>query len=272
MSRPAAEGSFWDHLDALRSVLVRVLIVVAVLAVASFAAMPWLFEHVIMAPCSPGFATYRAFDAIAALTGASPAEPFSVDIVSLELTSQIFVHLSAAAWTSLIVGFPIIIYILWGFVAPGLYPRERRGAARAFIAGNLMFYLGVTVAYFIIFPLTVRFLSGYSLSSSIRPIVSLESYMDNFFTLLLLMGVVFELPLLAWLLGKAGLLRRSFFSTYRRHAIVVILIISALITPTGDPFTLFLVFIPVYALWEAGARLVPKTTPQTDETNEDETY
>lgn len=249
----------------------RVLILVAVLGIGSFVAMPWVFDHIIMAPCSPSFPTYRLFDAIAGAVGADTTEPFTIDIVSLELTSQIFVHLSAAAWTALIVGFPVIIYILWGFVAPGLYPHERRGAVRAFLAGNAMFYLGVAVAYFLVFPLTVRFLAGYTLSDTIRPIVSLESYMDNFFTMLLLMGAIFELPLLAWLLGKAGVLRRSFFKRYRRHAIVVLLILAALITPTGDPFTLFLVFIPVYALWEASARLVPVAPPDDNDPSDNET-
>ncbi len=120
-----------------------------------------------------------------------------------------------------------------------------------------MFYLGVATGYFLVFPLAVRFLAGYQLSEAIRPIVSLDSYMDNFFMLLVMMGTVFELPLLAWLLGRIGVLTRSFFRRYRRHAIVVLLIVAAVITPTGDPFTLFLVFTPIYALWEIGARLVP---------------
>lgn len=257
--------SFWDHLDALRGVLFRIVIVVAVLAVASFIAMPWIFDNVIMAPCSGSFVTYRLFDSLAAATGfadlASADPDFRVDIVSLELTSQLFIHLSAAFWAAFMLGFPIIIYLLWGFVSPGLYENEKRGAIRAFVFGNIMFYLGVAVGYFLIFPLAVRFLANYTLSDAIRPIVSLDSYMDNFFMLLIMMGAVFELPLLAWIAGKTGLLHRSFFHTYRRHAIVVLLIIAALITPTGDPFTLFLTFIPIYALWELSARLVPIDEP-----------
>jgi len=249
-----AEMTFWDHLDDLRRVLFRILIVVAVLGVGAFAVMPWIFEYVIMAPCNPGFPTYRIFDSIA---GTDTASGFNVDVVSLELASQFFIHMSASCWLALVAGFPIIIYLLWGFIAPGLYEHERRGVTKAFIFGNIMFYLGMAVGYYLVFPLAVRFLATYNLSESIRPIVSLDSYMDNFFTILLMMGAVFELPLLAWLLGKMGLLTRSFFSRYRRHAIVVLLIIAALITPTGDPFTLFLVFIPIYALWEGSARLVP---------------
>jgi len=245
--------TFWDHLDDLRRVLFRVFIVVAVLGVGAFTAMPWIFQNVIMAPCNPGFPTYRIFDSIA---GTTTADGFNVDVVSLELASQFFVHMSASCWVAFVVGFPVIIYLLWGFIAPGLYEHERRGVTKAFIFGNIMFYLGMAVGYYLVFPLAVRFLADYRLSEAIRPVVSLDSYMDNFFTILLMMGAVFELPLLAWILGKMGMLTRGFFSRYRRHAIVVLLIIAALITPTGDPFTLFLVFIPIYALWEDRARLV----------------
>ncbi len=262
--------TFWDHLDALRSVLFRVAAVVIVLGVAAFCAVPWLFEHFVMAPCNPDFITYRIFDKAAGLTGGIFDNDLSVNIVSLELTSQFFVHMSAACWFACLVGFPIILYLLWGFVAPGLYEHEKKGARMAFFFGNIMFYLGAAVGYFIVFPIVVRFLSGYSLSRNITPMISLESYMDNFFTLLLVMGAVFELPLLAWILGKIGLLSRGFFRKYRRHAIVALLIVAALITPTGDPFTLFIVFIPIYALWECSALLVPKTKPETDNDDQDQ--
>lgn len=259
--------TFWDHLDDLRGVLARIAVVIAVLGAASFAFMPWIFDHVIMAPCSGNFITYRLFDRLAAAAGVSDLatdNAFSVDIVSLELTSQLFIHLSASCWTAVMAGFPVIIYLLWGFIAPGLYESERRQARRAFLFGNLMFYLGVACGYFMVFPLAVRFLADYQLSDAIRPIVSLDSYMDNFFMLLIMMGAVFELPLIAWLLGRMGILTRSFFATYRRHAIVALLILAAVITPTGDPFTLILTFIPIYALWELSARLVPAAPTKSE--------
>jgi sec-independent protein translocase protein TatC len=148
---------------------------------------------------------------------------------------------------------------MWSFIAPGLYDHEKQGIHRAFFFGCVMFYLGVAVGYFVVFPLALRFLATYSLSSNITPMISLNSYMDNFYMLILLMGAVFELPLLSWLLGKIGVITRKFFSKYRRHAIVALLITAGLITPTGDPFTLMVVFIPIYALWEFSAILVPKS-------------
>lgn len=263
-----SEGSFWDHADALRGVLLRIVVVFLVLGIAAFAAMPWLFDNFILAPCNPVFPTYRLFDSVAAASGMADdaaVSDFHVDIVSVELASQFFTHLAASGWCALVVGFPIVLYLLWSFVAPALHAHEKRGARKAFMGGNLLFYTGSAVGYFIVFPLTLRFLSQYTISDAIRPIVSLSSYMDNFFTLLLAMGVTFELPLLAWLLGKAGLLDRSFFSRFRRHAIVILLIVAAIITPTGDPFTLMVVFLPIYMLWEAAAILVPR--PPADDDN-----
>lgn len=261
MADNQSEMSFWGHLDELRGVLFKIAIVVILLTVGAFIIMPWFFDHVILAPCSSDFIIYRLFDKISSF-GILPQElsgdGFHVDLVSMQLTTQFFIHMSASCWLAFVVGFPIIIYLLWSFVEPALYEQEKRGIRRAFVFGNVMFFLGVLVGYFIVLPLAVRFLSQYTLSDHITGMVSLESYMDNFFTMLLLMGMVFELPLLAWLLGKMGLLRREFFGKYRRHAIVAILILAGLITPTGDPFTLFAVFIPVYALWELSSQLVPR--------------
>ena len=240
----------------------KIFAVVAMVAIGAFCVMPWIFDHIVLAPCRNDFPLYQFINTIA---GDSPfgasfsSADFNLNPVSLELTSQFFTHFSASCWTAAIVSFPIIIYLLWTFVSPALYENERRGIRRAFLFGNLMFYLGVLVGYFVVFPLALRFLATYQISSNIEIIVSLDSYMDNFYTLILVMGAVFELPLIAWLLGKMGMLTRKFFKRYRRHAIVVLLIIAAIITPTGDPFTLFAVFIPLYALWEFSASLVPST-------------
>lgn len=259
--------TFWDHLDALRRILLRIAAVMIILGIGAFCVMPWLFDTVIMAPCSASFPTYVLFNKLASYAGLADLATeasFNVDIVSIELASQLFIHLSASGWIALVAGFPIVIYLLWTFIAPGLYPHEKVGIKKAFVFGNIMFYFGVAIGYFLVFPLCVRFLADYRLSDAIRPIVSLDSYMDNFFTLLLMMGAVFELPLLSWLLGKIGILTKDFFNKYRRHAIVVLLIIAALITPTGDPFTLFIVFIPIYGLWELSSCLVPKVQEESE--------
>lgn len=149
------------------------------------------------------------------------------------------------------------MYLLWDFVSPALYANEKKGMRFAFLLGNVMFFLGVAVGYFVVFPLTLRFLADYHVSAMVANNISLDSYMDNFLMIVLMMGLVFELPLLAWLLGRMGGITRDTFRRYRRHAIVVLLVGAAMITPTGDPFTLMVVFLPIYFLWEFASLLVP---------------
>lgn len=254
--------SFWSHLDALRGVLLKIGALLVLLAIGFFVAMPWIFDHVITAPCSSDFPLYHLLDFIRGDGSFLPdlgSNDFHVSLINIELASQLMVHMSASFWAAFVVGFPLVIYLLWSFVAPGLYEHEKRGARKAFFFGNVMFYLGSAVGYFIVFPLALRFLADYQLSDKIANTVSLTSYMDTFYTVLLMMGLLFELPLLAWVLGKMGFLQRSFFKKYRRYAIVAILILAAMLTPTSDVFTLAVVFIPVYALWEASALLIPKS-------------
>ena len=128
-----------------------------------------------------------------------------------------------------------------------------------------MFFIGVAVGYFLVFPLTLRFLAGYQISTIIPNQISLDSYMGNFLTMIFIMGVVFELPLLSWILSNIGLLTRSFFKRYRRYAIVGLLVLSAVITPSGDPFTLMVVFLPIYMLYEISALFVKKELPEEDD-------
>ncbi len=260
MAGNQSEMPFWAHVEALRGALLRIAAVVVSLAIVLFAAMPWLFDNVILAPCRPGFPTYSLLDNIAALASSDPVQPFSVNLVNIELATQLFLQMSTAGWLAAVISFPVSIHILWRFVSPGLYPRERHNATTAFICGNIMFYLGVAAGYFIVFPLALRFLATYQLSDAIPNVITIDSYMDNFLAMVLAMGAIFELPLLAWMLGRLGLLTRRFFARYRRHAIVVLLVIAALITPTGDPFTLTVVFLPIYLLWELSAALVPGST------------
>lgn len=255
------DKSFWDHLDDLRKTLFKMAITIAVFMTVFFIYMPWLFDHVILAPCNGDFALYRLFSGITDhLPGFEKfsTEGFHVDLINLKLASQFFTHISTSFWMALVFAFPVLLCQLWSFVRPALYDNEVRGARIAFSLGTGMFYLGVLVGYFVVFPITLRFLFTYELSAAIHNQLSLDSYMNNFMMLNLLMGIVFELPLLAWTMSAIGILRRPFFKRYRRHAIVVLLILAAVITPTGDPFTLTIVFLPIYLLYEMSALLVKK--------------
>lgn len=267
-TQPSGSMPFWDHVSALRNVLLRAGLIVMGLAVVFFMVMPSIFDSVILAPCRADFPLYALFERVSEAMPAFPAfsaDGFHVELINIKLASQFFVHMSTSFWLAVVVAFPIIIYLLWDFISPALYAGERRGMRTAFLLGNAMFFIGIAVGYFLVFPLTLRFLSGYQVSAMIPNQISLDSYIDNFLSLILIMGVVFELPLVAWLLGCFGLLNRSFFRTYRRHAVVALLILAAVVTPTGDPLTLTVVFLPIYALWELSALLVPKKSAAEEE-------
>lgn len=259
--------SFWEHLDALRSTLIRMALTLVVAAIALFVAMPKIFDTIVLWPCDASFPLYKLFEEGYAgdLLPSGPGGEFHINLININLASQLMIQLSTSFQMALVLTFPLLIYELWCFIRPGLYKHERRKSKKAFFFANIMFYLGVFVGYIMVFPIALRFLADYSLSDQIVNTLSLDSYIDNFTAITLLMGVVFEVPLLAWILGLLGLLTRGFFSKYRRHAIVALLIAAAFITPTGDPFSLFAVFIPLYFLWEMAAYLVPKEKPEIEE-------
>ena len=256
----AAEMSFWDHIEALRQVIIRSLLVVAVVSCGLFFVMPSLFDSVILAPCTSDFVVYRWMCALSQRYPALPdlcSDTFRIELINYELNSQFFIHMTTSFWLGLVFAFPIVVYLLWSFVSPALYPEEKRHAKLAFLAGNVLFYIGVVVGYLTVFPLALRFLATYQISELIPNIISLDSYMSNFLSMIFMMGLVFELPLLCWMLSGIGVLRRSFFSTYRRHAIVALLIVAAIITP-ADPFSMLVLFLPLYLLYEASAFIVKK--------------
>ena len=253
------ELTFWDHLDELRKVLIRVLVVWFVLAVAYFVAMPWLFDRVILAPCNNDFIFYDLLRFIGEkldLHDEFFTQEFHVKLVNINLAAPFLIHMSTAFWMSVVTAMPYLFYEVWRFISPALYPNEMRGVRKAMAIGTVMFFVGVLLGYFMVYPLTLRFLSTYQLSGLIENQISLNSYIDNFMMLNLCMGAAFELPLLAWLLSLLGLVNKAFLRKYRRHAVVVIVILAAVITPTGDPFTLSVVAIPLYLLYELSILMI----------------
>ena len=253
--------SFWDHLDVLRFMLLRVLVVWLVLAVGYFITMPFIFDDLILGACNNDFPFYRFLRWIGTelqLSDSFFTQDFSVKLININLAAPFFVHLSTSFWLSVVTATPYLFFEVWRFVEPALYPRERRGVRKTLLLGTLMFYVGVLVGYYMVYPLTLRFLSTYQLSTAINNVISLNSYIDNFMMLVLCMGLAFELPLVTWLLSLLGLIRRETLRTYRRHAIVLIVVAAAIITPTGDPFTLAVVSIPLYLLYELSVLMVRK--------------
>ena len=228
--------TFWDHLDALRSHLWRMLLAVLVAAVACFCFKDALFG-VVLTP-----------------------KPADLALINVDIAQQFLTHMRVSLLTGLLLAAPYLIYQLFAFVAPGLYSAERRITVRALAGACLLFYAGVALNYFVIFPFAVRFLGGYQVSAEVQNLISLTSYVDLLLLMSLLMGILFELPVLCWLLGKVGLLKAEAMQRYRRHAVVAILVLGAVITPTGDPVTLALVSVPIYLLWELSILIVKRVT------------
>ena len=231
--------TFWDHLDELRSIIIRILVITLLAAVVAFCLKDQLFA-IVLAPRSSDFITYQ-------LMG---VEPFSVHLMNTGLTEQFMIHLKTAMYAGLLVALPYVIYQLFAFVLPALYERERRYATALVVSGYLMFMIGTVLNYLLIFPLTVKFLGTYQVSPNVANMLTLQSYMDTLISMNLVMGIVFELPVVCWLLGRMGILNASMMSRWRRHAIVAILVVAAIITPTTDAFTLFVVALPIWLLYE----------------------
>ena len=244
--------TFWDHLDELRSCIIRMLIAIVLLAVAAFALKEQLFS-IVLAPKDSDFIAYR-------LMG---VEPFSIRLMNTGLTEQFMIHMKTALYAGLLLASPYILYELFRFVSPALYENERRYAGRIVGSAYLMFIMGTALNYFLVFPLTVRFLGTYQVSEEVTNMLTLQSYMDTLLMMSLVMGVVFELPVVSWVMAKMGLLSDQLMSRYRRHAIIAILIVAAIITPTGDAFTLFVVALPIWLLYELSIAIVRLTTHKT---------
>ena len=272
MSEQQAEMSFWDHLEALRWTILRSVIALFVFTVVAFIYMRDIFDKVILAPINSDFILYRLFCKI---TKAIPFigdfcdNDFQVNIINLKMTTQFFTHMSTSFYLALLLTFPYLIYEIWKFVSPALYEHEKKDVRLVFSFGTVLFFIGCAAGYFLVFPMTLRFLVTWHLSDAIQESLALEYYMDNFLLLIFIMGIVFEMPILSWLLSKLGLLKRSFFNKYRRHAIVGLLVAAALITPGGDPFTLGCVFFPLYGLYELSAIFVKKAPKEEDDESTD---
>lgn len=242
------ELTFWEHLDVLRGSLIRIVMVSVITALVAFFFKDELFS-IVLAPRNSNFFIYK-------LLG---GEPFDIKLVNIGLTEQFMIHMKTAFCFGILVASPYILYLLYKFVSPALYQNERRYALRIVGGGYVMFIVGVLVNYCVIFPLTVRFLGNYQVSESVGNMLSLQSYMDTLMTMTFVFGVVFEIPVISWLLAMFGLLKAQWMRQYRKNAFVVILIIAAVITPTSDAFTMSIVALPIWLLYEVSIIIVAHT-------------
>ena len=250
--------SFWDHLDILRASLVKIAAVTAVFAVVAFFFKEALFS-VILAPKDADFITYRWLYFFSGWVTDEQAQDFYVKLINTGLAQQFMIHMKVAMCTGVLCASPYILYQLFRFVSPALYANERKYVVRVVGYGYIMFMVGVLISYFLIFPLTFRFLGTYQVSDQVETMISLQSYISTLLMMSLAMGIVFEIPILSWLFAKLGFISADFMRRYRRHAVVIILVVAAIITPTSDVFTLLLVSLPMWLLYEVSIWIVKRS-------------
>ena len=233
------EMSFWDHLEDLRISLFRTVAVFIIATVALFFFKDFLFDGLVLAPSKGGFYLYRLLG-----TG------FQVDLVNIEVAAQFMIHIKVTLLVALIVTFPYLVYELWRFVAPALYENEKKAVGGAFAFASILFYTGVAVGYLVIFPLMLNFFAGYQISPDIPNTFSLTSYISLLASIVITFGIVFEFPTVVAVLSSLGILTKDTLRGIRRYAICAVVILAAVITPSGDPFSLLVVSVPLYLLYE----------------------
>lgn len=258
MAKDTDRQSFWEHLDVLRAAIVKSLLVAVVFGLAAFCFKEELFA-VILAPKDAGFITYRLLYTLSELVTEADAPDFLVKLINTGLAEQFIIHMKTALCVGVLCASPYILYQIFRFVSPTLYVNERKYVVRVVGGGYVMFLSGVLLSYFLIFPLTFRFLGTYQIGGEVENMIALQSYISTLMTMSLAMGLVFEIPILSWLFAKLGFLSADFMRKYRKHAIVVILVVAAIITPTSDLFTLSLVALPMWVLYEISIWIVNKT-------------
>ncbi len=245
------EMSFLDHLEELRWHLVRSTIAVLIIAVVAFIFKRFVFDVLIFGPTRPDFATYRMFCSISQSMGMDSfcfqEMPFSIQ--SRKMAGQFSTHLWTSIYAGIIVGFPYILYEFWRFISPGLKENERKSSRGFIVVASFLFFTGVLFGYYVISPLSINFLGNYQVSEEVRNQFDLESYISLVRTSVLACGIVFELPILMYILTKIGLITPESLRKYRKYSIIIILILSAIITPP-DVVSQIIVAIPILILYE----------------------
>ncbi len=250
-----AEMSFWDHLEVLRGTIFRSLLAICVFSVAVFCFKKFVFDDVVFAPTRSDFWVYKLLNM-----------DVKMSLVNLDISAQFFVHLKVAFQLGFILSFPFVIWEIWKFIAPALYQNEKRTIRGVFVAASFLFYLGLYVGYVLIVPISLNFFLGYTISEDVVNTISLNSYISLFTSTILAFGIVFEFPAVVVILNKLGLVYKETMNKYRKHAIVAILCIAAIITP-ADPFSMLIAAAPLLLLYEASVMFC-KPRPAEEEVAE----
>jgi len=256
--------TFGGHLEVLRQMLFRILGVAGLIAVVVFC-LKDITWSILMAPSEWDFCTYRWIETAMQAVGIDfRFDKFHVQMIATDLSSQFMTHITTACYLGVLGASPYILYELFRFISPALYENERRYSVQVAGIIYVLFLLGVLMSYFVLFPISFRFLGTYSVSAKVVSNITLDSYISTFVSLTLVMGVVFQLPVIAFFLGKMGVVTSSMLANYRKHSFIAIMLLAAIITPP-DLMTLILVTIPLYLLYEVSIRVVKWVEPKEQE-------
>lgn len=240
--------SYGGHLEVLRQMLFRILGITFVLSCLIFCFKTQTFE-ILLGATDSSFITYSLVESF--INHFSPGfrfEPFEIDLIATDLSSQFVSHIALSVYLGALCSSPLIIYELFRFISPALLENERRYSTKIFVSIYSLFLIGILFSYYILFPISLRFLGTYSIADKVQTMVTLDSYISTFTSISLIMGVVFQLPVLTFILAKMGLLQASQMKKYRKQAFIIIMLVAAIITPP-DIFTIFIVTIPLYGLY-----------------------
>jgi len=245
------EMSFFDHLEALRWHLIRSALAIVVFTILAFSFYSWIYDNIIMAPSKSTFWTFRMMCDLGKFLHRDMCPgKININLINTEMAGQFTLQIDSSLMIGLVLGIPYLLYEIWLFVKPALHEKEKKAASGFVFYASMLFMCGVLFGYFVITPVSLNFLAGYTVSASIQNLFSIDSYISSVSTLTIATGLVFELPILVYILANLGILTPKFMKESRRYAIVIILIVAAVVTPTPDMLTMTVVAIPLFLLYE----------------------
>jgi sec-independent protein translocase protein TatC len=256
MKGKTSDQTFLEHLEELRWHIMRALIAILGVAIIVFLMHDFIFNTFILAPKNPEFFTNRMLCKLGEILNSENLciNNKSLEIINIKMSGQLTMHILISFVLGLILAFPYVFWEFWNFIKPALYEKEIKYSRGAVFFSSVLFFVGVLFGYFVILPLSVHFLGSYHVSEQVANQINLKSYIGTTASVVLASGVIFELPVFIYFLSKAGLVTPAFLKKYRRHSIILILILAATITPP-DVFSLTMVTLPLLLLYEAGIKI-----------------
>jgi sec-independent protein translocase protein TatC len=249
-----AEMSFFDHLEALRWHLIRSAIAVFVFFILAFWKYPWIYQHIIMGPMNPNFWSFRMMCSLSKVFGLSGfcIDHINAQIINTEVAGQFLLQINSSFMIGIVLGIPYILWEIWKFIKPALLEKERKAASGFVFYASILFIIGILFGYYILVPESIAFLAGYTVGPDIHNMFTISSYLSIVGTITLLTGILFELPIFIYILASIGILTGSFMRRTRRYAIIIIMVVGAIVSPSPDILTTTLATVPLLVLYEVG--------------------